>query len=481
MRFSIFILIIVLFSFIAAACGTTTPAAPATATTTSQTQGPIVIINSPASNSAFADGDPVRVESTSSSANGIVLVELLADGRVVQSSPTPNGQPQTQFSVIQNWTAVGGEHTLTVRATDNRALTGQALINVTVSGGPPPTSSQATIVPPPTIAPPTAPPTSAPPATCTLNSTFAGDVTIPDGTVIAPGGTFVKTWALQNSGTCDWGPGFNIVFTAGSQLSAPSPSPIPATPAGQVSNISLTMVAPTQPGTYRGDWQLQAPNGSLFGTKVDVLINVPGAPTPIPPTPIPPTPPPAQCTGSPQISSFSANPSTIQTGQTSTLNWGVVTNATSVSLVTPNGSGGVATPGQIQVQPGSTTSYTLIAYCYNNSVQSQVTVNVQGAPPPPTPAPTNPNQIRSIEVERSGDNYKVTVQYYWNGDDAPAVIRAVGVSSGSDPVTNQGEASIEANHVKYVIINLTGQDAATIDVCMQGKGGQDLACSSKPV
>lgn len=464
------------------ACGSTTPSAPSTPTTAAQTGGVTVIINSPASNSDFEPGAAVAVTSTSNSPNGIVLVELLVDGRVVQSSPTPNGQPQPQFSVVQTWQAAAGQHTLTVRGTDSRANTGDAAIRVNVGGSVPPTASQATIVPPPTVIPPVSPIPATPiPATpllpsCTLNATFIADVTIPDGATIAPSSPFVKTWQVQNSGTCDWGAGFSLVFVSGNQMAGASPSPIPATLAGQNVNLSLNMIAPAQPGRYQSVWQLQASNGALFGTRVDVIIVVPGAPTPIPPTA-----PPVSCSGSPQISFFVANPATIQPGQITTLSWGAVTNATNVVLQSPQGNSGVATPGQIQVQPGSTTTYTLTVYCYNNIVQAQTTVTVQNAPPTPTPPPSNPNQIRSITVTKSGDTYSVTVNYFWNGADAPAVIRAVGVNASSDPVTNYGQASILANFVKNVIIKLTGKGAVTIDVCMVGHSGAELACSSEPV
>lgn len=459
-----------------AACSSPTPAAPPTPTTAALGGAPVVIINSPPSNSDFEQGDAVKINSTSTSRNGIVLVELIVDGRVVQSSPTPNDQPQVSFSVIQNWQATAGQHNILVRATDARANTGDSQIQVDVSGSAQPTAAIPTAAIPTAVPPTTAPVTAVP--SCTLNSTFVSDVTFPDGTAIAPNSPFVKTWAIKNSGTCEWGPGFNIVFLSGTQMGAPSPSPIPPAAPGETINVSLNMVSPAAPGNYAGLWQLQASNGALFGTKVDVAIVVPGGP---PPTSAAPTPPPAACSGTPQITSFVANPGTIQQGQFSTISWGQVLNATNVSLNTPQGSSGVATPGQIQVQPGSTTTYTLIAYCYNNSVQAQTTVNVQGAPPPPTPPPSQPDQIQSIQVQKSGDNYKVTVQYFWSGNDAPAVMRAVGVSSGADPVTNTGQASIEPNHVKYVIINLTGKNAATIDVCMQGHNGQDLACGSQPV
>ncbi len=464
-------LILILLSV---ACAGVTPGAPATPTTTAQSGAPVVIINSPASNSAFQAGEQVSISSTASSGNGILLVELSVDGRLSESSPTPNNQPQAQFSVIQTWQAVPGQHTLTVRATDTRANTGEASIVVNVSGAGQPTAVEPTAVPQ-TVPPPTAAPVTQPPS-CALNATFVSDVTIPDGTVIAPNSPFVKTWAVQNSGTCAWSAGFNLVFISGARMAAPSPSPISPTAPGQTTNLSLNMISPSAPGTYQGVWQLQAPNGALFGTRIDVVIVVPGGPTPIPP---PPTPPPAACSGTPQITSFVANPSTIQRGQVSTLSWGLVLNATNVTLVTPQGSSGVATPGQIQVKPGSTTTYTLVAYCYNNAVQAQTTVTVQGAPPPPTPPPSNPDQIRSIQVAKSGNNYKVTVEYYWSGDDPPAMIRAVGVDSGSNPVTNTAQQSIEANHVKFVILNLTGKNVATIDVCILGHSGQELACGSQ--
>lgn len=38
-------------------------------------------------------------------------------------------------------------------------------------------------------------------ALCDYAMVYIRDVTIPDGTVIAPGDDFVKTWAVQNSGT----------------------------------------------------------------------------------------------------------------------------------------------------------------------------------------------------------------------------------------------------------------------------------------
>lgn len=41
------------------------------------------------------------------------------------------------------------------------------------------------------------------PSGCTLNASLVEDVTIPDGTKFGPGESFIKTWRIRNSGTCD--------------------------------------------------------------------------------------------------------------------------------------------------------------------------------------------------------------------------------------------------------------------------------------
>lgn len=363
-----------------------------TPTPTPGASKPNVVINSPPSNATVQAGDLVQVNSTSVDSEGVVLVELLVDGQTLQNSPTPNNQAQRQFSVIQDWTATTpGTHTITVRATNTRLGIGEASITINVAQKI--AQATATLVVNPTAVistatplaatgtpqVPSTPPTPSGPATCTLASTFISDVTIPDGTTIAPGGSFVKTWAIRNSGTCSWGGGYSAILVGGQSFGAGSPQPIPAAGPNDIINISINMIAPTTPGAATSVWQLQAANGVAFGTKFDAVINVPGAPTPRPPTPIPPTPiPPSGCNGTPVFTSFTANPQTINAGQVTTLSWGAVNNANSVFLTSPSGTQGVGTPGSLQVQPSTTTVYTLTAYCNNVPAQLQVTVNVQG-------------------------------------------------------------------------------------------------------
>jgi peptidoglycan-associated lipoprotein len=98
-------------------------------------------------------------------------------------------------------------------------------------------------------------------------------------------------------------------------------------------------------------------------------------------TPPPPPPPPP-----PVTATLSANPATIQSGQSSTLTWSTQ-NATDVTLdgnkVDPNGSQSVS--------PRQTTTYHLVAKGAGGTQDAPATVNVTAPPPPPpppTPAPT---------------------------------------------------------------------------------------------
>ncbi|HLJ13556.1 MAG TPA: peptidoglycan-associated lipoprotein Pal [Bryobacteraceae bacterium] len=107
------------------------------------------------------------------------------------------------------------------------------------------------------------------------------------------------------------------------------------------------------------------------------------APAPPPPPPAAqPTPPPAP--SRPSIDSFTAEPSTIERGQSSTLRWSV-SNATDTSI--DQGLGAVQSSGSRQVFPSSTTTYTLTAKGAGGTDSRQVTVEVTVPPPPPPPPP----------------------------------------------------------------------------------------------
>jgi hypothetical protein len=119
------------------------------------------------------------------------------------------------------------------------------------------------------------------PSPCLPDAAFVVDVTVPDGTNFPPGESFTKTWRILSSGCAPWPTGSTWVFDSGDQMGAPESVPVPDTPLDGTADISVDMVAPDLPGTYKSFWQMQGPSGALFGSPVFVMIVVPG-PTPTP-------------------------------------------------------------------------------------------------------------------------------------------------------------------------------------------------------
>src|SRR5262249_4289903 len=98
-----------------------------------------------------------------------------------------------------------------------------------------------------------------------------------------------------------------------------------------------------------------------------------------PPPPPPPPPPPAAPTAS-----LTANPNTIDKGQSTTLTW-ETTNATDMSIDTI---GSVQASGSQSVSPAQSTTYTLTAKGPGGTqtATARVTVNAPSPPPPPPSA-----------------------------------------------------------------------------------------------
>ncbi len=121
------------------------------------------------------------------------------------------------------------------------------------------------------------------------------DLTIPDGTRIAAGESFTKTWRLVNSGSCKWTRLYKLVFYSQNSLGAAYEQFLPGEVLpGQAIDLSVAFTAPLQLGEYRSNWMLQAPDDSLFGLGMNadtpfyvsiVVVELPTA-TPSPsPTP----------------------------------------------------------------------------------------------------------------------------------------------------------------------------------------------------
>jgi peptidoglycan-associated lipoprotein len=119
-------------------------------------------------------------------------------------------------------------------------------------------------------------------------------------------------------------------------------------------------------------------------------------PPPPPPPPVTNTPGGATTTSSQRavINSFTAEPSSLERGQSSTLRWSI-SNATDMSI--NQGIGAVQSQGQRQVFPTNSTTYTLTASGPSGTDSRSVTVTVGSAPAPPPPPPTGP-RLSSSEL-----------------------------------------------------------------------------------
>ena len=95
---------------------------------------------------------------------------------------------------------------------------------------------------------------------------FVKDVSIPDGTVLSPGSSFVKTWRLKNKGTCTWTSAYTLIFASGHQMSGPISMSLPGNVnPGETIDVSVNLIAPGTEGQYIGYWMLRNASGVSFG------------------------------------------------------------------------------------------------------------------------------------------------------------------------------------------------------------------------
>lgn len=92
------------------------------------------------------------------------------------------------------------------------------------------------------------------------------DVTVLDNTAFAPETAFTKTWRLKNVGTCTWTTEYDLVFVKGDQMDAKDNIALSEEVApGETIDVSASMRAPKDKGSYRGDWMLSNASGDEFG------------------------------------------------------------------------------------------------------------------------------------------------------------------------------------------------------------------------
>jgi len=119
------------------------------------------------------------------------------------------------------------------------------------------------------------------------------DITVPDGTVMAPGEGFTKTWRLENAGTCTWTRQYTVVFFSGNSLNAfQTHNLLQEVKPGSVIDFTVDMEAPITPGVYQSNWMLSNEEGALFGigpngdapfwARIEVVQSVTVTPQPSP-------------------------------------------------------------------------------------------------------------------------------------------------------------------------------------------------------
>jgi hypothetical protein len=128
-----------------------------------------------------------------------------------------------------------------------------------------------------------------PPATVVVtgcdNSVYVSDVTIPDGTVIAPGQTFVKTWRLSNTGSCAWTATYKLIFISGEKMSGKETAIGKIVKPGETADISVELISPpASTSSITGWWRLSNDKGLPFGQSITVVIKsgTTGTATPTP-------------------------------------------------------------------------------------------------------------------------------------------------------------------------------------------------------
>jgi hypothetical protein len=105
-------------------------------------------------------------------------------------------------------------------------------------------------------------------------SAFIADITIPDKTRLDPGQKFVKTWLVQNTGTCAWSTSYKLSYVDGSEMAGADVFVPLEVPVGQQAQLSVKLQAPTSPGDYYGRWKMYNASKIPFGSILTVVIKV---------------------------------------------------------------------------------------------------------------------------------------------------------------------------------------------------------------
>jgi Ig-like domain-containing protein len=172
----------------------------------------------------------------------LIIIILIVAACNLPSKATPTEDPNAVFTAAA----------LTVQA----QLTQSAPFSTPTLPFPAATNTSVSF---PTLPVSTLPPAASPTSVCD-QAAFVKDINIPDGSQIAPGAAFTKTWRLRNAGVCTWS-GYTLVFDHGDVMGSTSPQTIGTVPPGQEVDLSANFTAPTSAGSYRSYWRIKNSSG----------------------------------------------------------------------------------------------------------------------------------------------------------------------------------------------------------------------------
>jgi hypothetical protein len=106
--------------------------------------------------------------------------------------------------------------------------------------------------------------------------------TVPDGTELATGQSFDKTWRIKNIGTCTWNSNYALVFASGDKMNGASTVSLgKQVNPGETVDVGVTLKVPDEEGTYRGYWKVRDDQGDFFVNNIWVEIKAVSTISPI--------------------------------------------------------------------------------------------------------------------------------------------------------------------------------------------------------
>ncbi len=201
-------------------------------------------------------------------------------------------------------------------------------------------------------------------------------------------------------------------------------------------------------------------------------LNVSGVPNPTPPSTPSPAPTPA-----PTVS-FSASPTSINSGLQSILTWS--TNNTSSVSINQN-IGTVAVNGTTVVAPTATTTYTITATGTGGSTTSQTTITVTPSASSDTTAPTIPTNITASTISSSQINLSWTASTDAVGVAGYAILRN-GAFIGNSKTNSYSDTGLTQNtSYSYTVVSYdAAQNNSAQSASINAKTNNVVASDTTP-